>query len=182
MSRPVVLFMQVTLDGYVAGPGGELDWAFARFDDELLTLMAERVGEMDTMMMGRANYLEQAAHWPYAGDEDVIAPVVNALEKVVFSSTLTSVDWQNARLAKGSPADEIAALRARPGRVIGVSGGPTFAQSLLRDGLVDRIQLAIHPVALGKGLPLFVEPQQLSPIDSHPLASGVVVNRYTVEA
>ena len=182
MSRPVVLFMQVTLDGYVAGPGGELDWAFARFDDELLTLMAERVGETDTMMMGRVNYLEQAAHWPFAGDDDVIAPIVNAHEKVVFSSTLTSVEWQNARLAKGSPAEEIAALRARPGRLIGVSGGPTFAQSLLREGLVDRIQLAVHPVALGKGLPLFAEPQQLSPIDSHPLTSGIVVNRYAVEA
>jgi dihydrofolate reductase len=181
MSRPVMLFMQVTLDGYVAGPGDELDWAFARFDDELLTLMAERLGEMDTMMMGRVNYLEQAAHWPHA-DDDVIAPVVNALEKVVFSSTLTSVEWQNARLAKGSPAEEIAALRARPGRLIGVSGGPTFARSLLREGLVDRIQLAVHPVALGKGLPLFAEPQQLSPIDSHPLASGIVVNRYAVEA
>jgi dihydrofolate reductase len=181
MNRPVLLFMQVSLDGYVASPDGSLDWAFARFDDELMTLVAERISEMDTMLMGRVNYLEQAAHWPHAGADDVIAPIVNAHEKVVFSTTLTSVDWQNSRLAKGKPAEEIAALRARPGGVIGVSGGPTFAQSLLREGLVDQIQLAIHPVAIGQGLPLFAELQQLSPIDSRPLSSGIVVNRYTVQ-
>jgi dihydrofolate reductase len=181
MNRPVLLFMQVSLDGYVASPDGSLDWAFARFDDELMTLVAERISEMDTMLMGRVNYLEQAAHWPHAGADDVIAPIVNAHEKVVFSTTLASVEWQNSRLAKGKPAEEIAALQARPGGVIGVSGGPTFAQSLLRDGLVDRIQLAIHPVAIGQGLPLFAELQQLSPIDSHPLRSGIVVNRYTVQ-
>ena len=181
MTRPVLLFMQVSLDGYVASPDGSLDWAFARFDDELFSLIADRIREMDTMLMGRVNYLEQAGSWPHAGPDDVIAPIVNAHEKIVFSTTLTSVEWQNSRLAKGNPASEIAALRARPGGVIGVSGGPTLTQSLLRDGLVDRIQLAIHPVAIGHGLPLFAELQQLTPIDSHPLASGVVVNRYAVQ-
>jgi len=178
--RDVVLTMQVSLDGYVADPDGGLEWAFANIDDEVTAFLAERLAEMDTMLMGRVNYLAQAAKWPTADGE--IAAIVNQHRKIVFSSTLPAVEWQNSRLATGSPADEIAELKRQPGGVIGVAGGATFAQALLRDSLIDRVRLSIQPVALGKGVPLFAELRLLSLLDSRTFGTGVVVNTYAVPA
>jgi dihydrofolate reductase len=101
-----------------------------------------------------------------------------ASKKIVFSSTLKVLDWQNSRLATGTPADEIAALKSQPGTGIGVSGGAKFARSLLRDGLIDELRLTTHPVAVGSGTPLFVELQKLTLVDSKRFGSGAIVNTF----
>ena len=174
--RKVILAMQSSLDGYIAGPNGELDWIFAHIGGDLERYLCDSLSENDTTLMGRVNYLEQAAYWP--NSTDALAPIVNGHQKIVFSRTLTSVDWQNSRLATGTPADEIAALKRRPGKNIGVTGGPTFVRPLLRDGLIDEIRLTIHPVALGRGLALFDAPHTLTLIGSRRFDSGAVVNTY----
>ncbi len=177
--RNVVLGMQTSLDGYVATPEGKLDWAFAHFDPELNAAAMDAISQLDTILLGRVNYTEQAAVWPH--QQNPLADLMNRLNKVVFSHTLEQVEWANARLASGSPADEIAQLKQQPGKDIGVAGGARFAQSLSREGLIDVYRLTVHPVVLGSGKPLFADlarPLNLMLADSKALASGVLVLTY----
>lgn len=174
--RKVTLGMQMSLDGYVATADGGLDWAFANFDAELGASAIETLSQLDTALLGRANYEEQAAAWP--NREGPMADIMNNLHKIVFSKTLEKVEWANSRLATGSPAEEIARLKQQEGRGIGVAGGARFAQSLSKEGLIDEYRLTIHPVVLGSGMPLFAAPLQLKLVSSRPLASGVVIATY----
>ncbi len=174
--RKVVLGMNVSLDGYVATADGGLDWAFANFDEELNASAIEMLSQLDTGLLGRSNYLEQSAAWP--NRQGPMADIMNNLNKVVFSRTLEKAEWQNSRLATGTPAEEIARLKQQPGKDIGVAGGARFAQSLSKEGLIDEYRLTVHPVALGSGLPLFAEPIKLKLVSSRALASGVLVLTY----
>jgi dihydrofolate reductase len=174
--RKVTLGMNMSLDGYVATADGGLDWAFANFDAELMASAVEALSQLDTGLVGRVNYLEQAAAWP--NREGPLADIMNNLNKIVFSKTLEKVEWANSRLATGSPAEEIARLKQQPGKDIGVAGGARFAQSLSQEGLIDEYRLTIHPVVLGSGMPLFVAPLTLKHVSSRPLASGVVIATY----
>ena len=174
--RKVTLGMQVSLDGYVAAADGSLDWAFANFDAELGASAVEMLSQLDTILLGRANYQEQAAAWP--NREGPLADIMNNMHKVVFSSTLARVEWANSRLAAGSPAEEIARLKQQPGKDIGVAGGARFAQSLSQQGLIDEYRLTIHPVALGSGMPLFAAPIKLKRVSAKTLASGVIISTY----
>lgn len=174
--RKVALGMQVSLDGYVAAADGGLGWAFANFDDELNASVLEILNQLDVILLGRANYEEQSATWP--NSEGPFADVMNTVEKIVFSKTLNKVEWANSRLATGSPAEEIAELKKQSGKDIGVAGGARFAQSLSREGLIDEYRLAIHPVVLGSGMPLFADPINLKVLSSRTFATGVVINTY----
>jgi|SRR5579862_7627876 len=174
--RKVVLGMQVSLDGYVATTDGKLDWAFAHFDDEQGQVAIEALSQLGVVLLGRSNYQEQAAAWP--NREGPLADIMNPIPKIVFSTTLDHVEWQNARLATGSPAEEIAQLKQQPGKDIGVAGGARFAQSLSKDGLIDEYILTVHPVALGSGMPLFVAPINLKLLNARTLASGALVLTY----
>jgi dihydrofolate reductase len=174
--RKVILGMNVSLDGYVATGDGRLDWAFANFDAELGASAIETLSQLDTGLLGRVNYEEQAAAWP--NREGPMADIMNRMNKIVFSRTLEKVEWVNSRLATGSPAEEIAQLKQQPGKHIGVAGGARLAQSLSKEGLIDEYRLTIHPEVLGSGMPLFAAPLQLKLVSSKPLGSGVVVAVY----
>ncbi|RXZ48916.1 dihydrofolate reductase [Agromyces fucosus] len=173
--RTVTLGMNVSLDGFVATDDGGLDWVFPNFSPELMADTQQLLGGLDTILMGRKNYEGQAATWPAA--EGPLADVMNNVEKVVFSTTLTDVDWNNARLATGSPEEEIARLKSLPGGPIGVSGGAAFAQYLSSHGLVDEYRLTIHPVVLGSGLPVFTTNIGFDIMDSTDYPNGVTVRR-----
>jgi len=130
--RDVVLTMQVSLDGYVADPDGGLEWAFANIDDEVTAFLAERLAEMDTMLMGRVNYLAQAAKCPRPTAKSRRSSPTPARS----SSRPRCPPWSGR--TRGWP--RVAGRRGRrlkrqPGGVIGVAGGATFAQALLRDVL-----------------------------------------------
>jgi dihydrofolate reductase len=174
--RKVVLGMNLTLDGYAAGPGGELDWMFPNIDEALNRSIIRSLTKIDTFVMGRNTYLGMAAHWPNANDP--IAATMNAASKLVFSKTLTTVDWQNSSLAQGDPAEQLDRLKRQPGKNIGVAGGPAFAQYVSGHGLVDEYQLTIHPVVLGTGIRLFAEPLTLTLIDTETFSTGVVIHTY----
>jgi dihydrofolate reductase len=166
MTRTVALAMQVSLDGYVRGPGGDMGWMHRRMDATLLEALLGELRRTDTHVMGRVNYEAQAATWPDAPGE--IAAQVNRAEKVVFSRTLRRVDWPGARLATRDLAAEIAHLRARPGGRITITGGAGLNHQAIRLGLVDEYHLVIHPVVLGGGLPLW--PADIPPLDLHLVA------------
>src|SRR5438128_8222453 len=151
--RQVALQMGVTLDGYVAGPGGEGDWGLRAEHPEVQAWKLALVRQAGTHIMGRITYEQMAAHWPTATD-DYAAPM-NSIPKVVFSKTLPAAEWAASRIARGDLAEEIAALKSEPGGDIIAHGGAAFVQALSRLGLIDEYRLVSFPVARGNGLPMF---------------------------
>jgi dihydrofolate reductase len=143
--------MSVTLDGYIAGPGGEIDWTAPT--PELFRFHTDRVRELDVHFCGRALY-ETMLYWEDPGDVDPdlqeFAALWQALPKVVFSSTLTEVKG-NARLATGTPEEELARYAGQTGEV----GGARLAGAFSERGLIDDYRLFVCPVVLGAGTPYF---------------------------
>jgi dihydrofolate reductase len=185
--RKVVLSINTSLDGYTAGPNGELDWMVGwAGSEEARPFLDEQMREMDTVLLGRENYQGFGGYWPQvAKDPNAPADIatyarwLDRVEKVVFSRTLNQVDWQNARLATRDPAEEIAVLESRPGKDIIVLHSTRLGQSLLAAGLVDELRLNVLPVVLGGGRRLFPETRiPLRLAASRALPSGVLSLRY----
>jgi dihydrofolate reductase len=174
--RNVVLGLNMTIDGYMGGPQGELDWMFPQFSPAYIASTAVMLSGIDTFLMGRVTYEGMAPHWPDATDE--IAPIMNNATKYVFSNTLTEVSWSNATLATGDPVALISDLRSKQGKSIGIAGGSKFLRPIVDAGVIDEYRLAIHPVALGDGLRLFTGPQSLTLSESEVFDGGLVVNTY----
>ena len=173
--RKVILGMNVTLDGYVAGPNGELDWAFRTMSPDMGEWVTDLLRGVDTILLGHNTYLQQAATWPSQTGE--MADLLNSHAKIVFSTRLTTLEWSNARLASAGAEEEIARLKQQPGKNISVSGGATLAQSLSRLGLIEEYNLVMHPVALGSGKPLFkdlAQPLNLKLVSAKTFASGAI--------
>ncbi len=172
-ARQVALAMNVSLDGYVAGPHGELDWVFRTTDKAQLDWMTTFVGSVDTILLGDVTYREQAAAWPTR--RGLMADLLNKHAKVVFSSHIDVPDWNNSRRASASPAAEIARLKQTPGKDIFVTGGARLARSLAQEGLIDIYHLLVHPVVLGRGLSLFGDNAlRFTRVSSCEFASGTV--------
>jgi dihydrofolate reductase len=182
MERPVrrvIVEISVSVDGFVAPAKGAPDHRSAPEDPILKQRKLDWLGSAGTHVMGRVTYQQMAGHWPFSSDP--YAAPMNDLPKVVFSQTLRSADWNNSRIARGELAEEIAALRREPGGEIVAWGGASFVQALSRAGLVDEYRLAINPMALGDGLPLFKDlaaPINLQLVEATAYASGTVLHIY----
>ncbi len=173
--RKVILGMNVTLDGYVAGPNGELDWAFRTMSPDMGEWVTDLLRGSDTILLGHTTYLQQAATWPSQTGE--MADLLNRHAKIVFSKRLTSLEWNNSRLASADVAEEIARLKQQTGKNISVSGGATLAQSLSRLRLIEEYNLVLHPIVLGSGKPLFKDlsqPLNLKLVSATTFASGAI--------
>ena len=173
--RKVYLGMNVTLDGYVAGPNGELDWAFHTMSPDMGEWVTELLRGVDTVLLGHTTYVQQAATWPSQTGE--MADLLNSHAKIVFSTRLTTLEWNHSRLATTDPAEEIARLKQQPGKNIYVSGGVTLAQSLARQGLIEEYNLVMHPIVLGSGKSLFKDlshPLNLKLVSAKTFASGAI--------
>ena len=172
--------MTVSLDGFIAGPGGDIDWSAP--DDELHRFHNERVRELDAQFCGRRLY-ETMLYWETALQDPALsatatefAHIWQALPKVVFSTTLQSVEG-NARLATGSLTEELAAL---DGQAVSV-GGAGLAAGFTELGLIDEYQLFVSPVVLGAGTPYFPplsERINLELVETRTFGSRVVYLRY----
>jgi len=148
--RPLVANLFVSLDGYASGtPGAELRWLTTPFGDDVTRFALERLKAMDTLVVGRATYETLAAHWSAANGP--LAEAMNAIPKVVVSRTLASGDltWPNSRVVAGDVRTEIGALKRGTGRDVGLTGSVDLVRSLVKLGLVDRIELLVHPIVLG---------------------------------
>lgn len=163
--RQLVLQMGVTLDGYVAGTGGEGDWGLPDEHPDVRAWKVASLRQVGTHIMGRVTYEAMAAYWPTATGE--YAAFMNDLPKVVFSKTLPAAGWPGSRIARGDLSEEVAALKSDSGGngEIMVHGGAAFVQALSRSGLIDEYRLVILPVALGNGLPLFKDLARPLPLD-----------------
>ena len=178
--RPVVLQMGVTLDGYVAGTGGEGDWGLPAEHPDVQAWKVASLRQVGTHIMGRVTYEEMAGYWPTSTGE--YARFMNTLPKVVFSTTLPSADWPGTRIARGDTAAEIATLKNETGgEIIMVHGGAAFVQALSRLGLIDEYRLVILPVALGSGHPLFknlAKPLRLDLTEAKTFPGGTAIHVY----
>ena len=177
--RPVVLQMGVTLDGYVAGPGGEGDWGLPAEHPDVRAWKVASLRQAGTHIMGRVTYEQMSRHWPDATGD--YAQYMNNLPKVVFSKTLPATRWAGSRIARGDLAEEIAALRREPGGEIMAHGGAAFVQALSRAGLIDQYRLVILPVALGNGLPLFkdlAKPLRVDLTEAKSFPDGTIIHVY----
>jgi dihydrofolate reductase len=143
----VVLQMGVTVDGYVAGLGGEGDWGLPPEHRDVLAWKLDSLRQVGVHIMGRVTYEQMAEHWPNATDD--YAPFMNDLPKVVFSKTLREAGWGGSRIARGDLAAEIIALKSESGGEIMAHGGAAFVQALSRLSLIDEYRVVILPVALG---------------------------------
>lgn len=150
--RKVVLIMTASIDGYVAGPTGDVVGAHPE-PAQLKRWKLDRICRAGTHIMGRVTYEGMAATWP--SSIDGYAAPMNGIPKVVFSKTLKKADWPESSIATGDIADEIAALRKLPGGEIIAWGGAAFAQSLARAGLINEYVIVTQPVVHGGGKPLF---------------------------
>jgi dihydrofolate reductase len=173
------LDISMSLDGYVAGPGGGGGWELPPEHPDVRAWKVASLDRVGTHIMGRVTYEQMAAYWPDAAGD--YAAFMNKLPKVVFSATLPAAGWAGTRIARGDLATEIAALKAEPGGEIMAHGGAAFVQALSRDRLIDEYRLVILPVALGAGLPLFKDlprPLRLDLAESRSFSDGTIINVY----
>lgn len=184
--RKVTYSMSVSLDGYIVGPDGGFNWTAP--SDEIFRFATDEVREAGVHLLGRRLY-ESMLYWETAEQDPSLdalrlefAAIWKALPKVVFSTTLSTVQGQ-ARLASGSPAEEIERLRAEPGEGNIAIGGATLAAEVAASGLIDEYRIRVYPVLVGGGIPYFPQHERrvdLELVDTRTFPSGVVYVRYRV--
>jgi len=150
--RKIVAGLFISLDGVVEAPE---TWHFPYFNDEMGQIVADQIAASDTMLLGRRTYEEFAAFWPNQADDVPLAPEINGVQKLVASTTLDSVDWQNSELFGGNVADDLRRRKDEPGTDISITGSPTLVRSLLAAGVLDELRLLVHPIVVGHGKRLF---------------------------
>lgn len=183
--RKIVLFMHTSLDGFVAGTKGEMNWIHV--DEEIFDYAGERTNNADTALYGRVTYQMMDAYWPTAGDKpnaskhDIEHSTwYNKVAKVVLSKTLQEKDLTNTKIISDNVAENIAKLKQEPGNEIIMFGSPGAAHSLLPYDLIDDFWLFVNPVLLGEGIPLFKNAKRsnLKLVASTAFSSGVVCLHY----
>jgi dihydrofolate reductase len=136
----------------------------------------------DAMLLGRRTYEDFVAYWPdKTAEDDPYADYINATEKFVVSTTMKSVEWRNSTLITGNVTEELTKLKQRPGKNLTIVGSPTLMRSLLRDGLLNRLDLLVFPIVVGAGKRLFEEgigELPLDLVDSRTFKTGVVSLAY----
>jgi dihydrofolate reductase len=185
--RRVKLQIQLTIDGFVCGPNGEMDWMVWEWDEVLKRYTAELTNSVDTFLMGRATGEGMAVYWPTVGsnpessEEDKwMAERLNSFPKVVFSRTITHIHWNNARVANDIVA-EVKELKKEPGKDIMIYGGADIVSSFIRENLIDEYHLYVNPVAIGKGKAIFDKVNDNLKLNLEKTivsTTGIVVHQY----
>lgn len=202
--RALVLKMSISLDGFVAGPNGEAEWLFGA-DQEAKAWAVAAISNASLHIMGSRSFQAMAPFWPTSTMP--FAPPMNLIPKAVFSKQGPTVleaaarvlrdarasdtqtgqlqpgaeSWAEAYVASGDLVEEVTRLKAKDGKPIVAHGGASFARSLIAQNLVDQYVLTIHPIALGKGLPIFADlptPRPLELVSSRAFPGGVVAQVY----
>lgn len=184
--RKLKLQVQITADGFIGGPNGEMDWMVFDWDEPLKAYVSKLTEPVDCIVMGRKLAEGFIPYWASVANnpghpEYVAGQKFTHTHKVVFTSMLTHFEGNNTVLATGSLAAEIGALKQAAGQDIMAYGGASFVSSLIQDKLVDEFYLFVNPVAIGKGLPIFNKLNSVQPltlISATPFNCGIVVLHY----
>lgn len=185
--RKIISFMHLSLDGFVAGPNGEMNWI--KVDEEIFDHVGERIGKGDTALYGRVTYQMMESYWPSAGDKPNASKHdiehskwYKQVRKIVLSKTLQSAGL--TEIISGNIPEKINAIREGDGEDILVFGSPTATHALMQLGLIDGYWLFVNPVILGKGIPLFTninEKVKLTLLTTRQFTSGVTELNYIVD-
>lgn len=178
----VIHQMMVTLDGYFAGPNGEVDWH--NVDEEFNEYAVDLLSSAEALLFGRVTYELMVNFWstPYAKANDPItADYMNSLPKIVFSKTLNRVEWENTRLVKENIGDEISKLKKQAEKNLLLLGSSNLALSLHQLDLIDEYRIFLNPIVLGRGKTLFEGVQntfKLKLLKTRTFRSGNVLMYY----
>jgi dihydrofolate reductase len=184
--RKIIFLIHVSLDGYVAGENGEMDWIV--YNDEVARYVYDLHATTDTAIYGRMTYEMMAGYWPTVlsdpnsgeGDREH-ARWLEGASKIAVSRSMQSADWENTTIIGDNLSSEITRLKQQPGKDMWLLGSPTLAQSMMRLGLIDEYRINVNPVIVGKGKPLFggLDTQlNLKLLEARTFAGGVVALRY----
>lgn len=180
----------MTVDGYMAGPNGEMDWMTWNWDEGLKSYVAALTAPVDCIVLGRNLAQGFIPHWaavaanPESPDHAAGQKFTDT-PKVVFTKTLAESAWPNTTLATGELADEIGKLKAQPGGDIIAYGGGTFVSALIRENLLDELHLFVDPAAIGEGMAVFKglnRTQHLALVNATAFDCGIVVLCYRPKA
>jgi len=184
--RKLVSFMHVSLDGFVAGPNGEMDWI--KTSEEIFDYAGDRTNAANTVVYGRVTYEMMEGYWPTAGDKpnaskhDIEHSAwYKKVEKIVLSRSMKGKKLPGTKIISDNISKEINQLKQAPGTEIIMFGSPSSVNFLTQEGLVDEFWLFVNPILLGQGKPLFHDLKQrtkLKLVKSHPFSSGVVCLHY----
>jgi dihydrofolate reductase len=188
----VIVSEFLTLDGVMQGPGGSDEdreegfehggWQMDLLDDVMGKAVDEGMANMGGLLLGRKTYEIFAGYWPTATEDLETAELFNKVPKYVASRTLQEpLEWANSKLLEGDVAEAVRKLKEEPGGDLVVWGSGKLAQSLMENGLVDELQIMIHPIVLGTGKRLFREGLpviRLRLVDSKTSTTGVLILKY----
>ncbi len=160
--RKIISFMHISLDGFVAGPNGEMNWI--KVDNEIFDYVGKRISETDTALYGRVTYEMMENYWPAAGDKPDASKHdiehskwYNKAHKVFISKTMKDGDLPNTTIISENLSDRINEIKQQPGSEILLFGSPTATHALMQLNLIDGYWLFVNPIILGRGIPLFVD-------------------------
>ena len=195
--RKIIAALQVSVDGFIEGPNGELDWAMAE-DEETWRDDFEMLAHVDTFILGRGMYPGYEQYWlavlanpggilPFSGrvaskNEIAYARIADKTPHIVLSRTLDKVAWKTTRIVRD--VEEIRRLKQRPGKDIYAVGGATLVSSLMNLGLIDEVRLLVNPLILGGGKALFKDVKDrhaLKLVQAKPFKSGKVSLTYVTQ-
>ncbi|MGZ5190934.1 MAG: dihydrofolate reductase family protein [Flavisolibacter sp.] len=184
--RKLKLQIQISVDGFIAGPNGEMDWMEWNWDEELKKYIGEITEPVDTIVLGRKLAQGFIPYWAGVAanpddPENSAGKKFSDTKKVVFTKTLDKSEWDNTVLAKGDIVDEINSLKNQVGKDIIAYGGADFVSSLIKHGLIDEYHLLINPTAIGNGMAIFnglEGKQKLKLVKAISFECGIVVINY----
>ena len=184
--RKLVLFMHTSLDGFVAGPKGEMDWIIV--GEEMFEYAAQQTDQADTALYGRVTYQMMESYWPTAADKPNASKHdkehsewYNKVEKVVVSKTMQKENLPNTKIISENIPDKITSITQGTGKNILMFGSPTVAHALMAKNLIDEYWLFVNPILMGEGISLFKdikERTKLKFVASDTFSSGVVCLHY----
>jgi dihydrofolate reductase len=190
--KKIISFMHISLDGFVAGLNGEMDWIKA--DDEIFDYIGKRISESDTALYGRVTYQMMENYWPTVGNKPTAtkhdiehSKWYNKVHKVVLSKTLKEAGLTNTKIISDNLSDRINEIKqSRDGgsEDILLFGSPAAAHSLIQLNLIDGYWLFVNPIILGQGIPLFVDIKdkiKLKLLTTRQFTCGVTELNYTVD-
>jgi len=184
--RNLIFFMHTSLDGFVAGLNGEMDWI--NVDDAMFDFVATMTDQADTALYGRVTYEMMQSYWPKAGEQPNASKHdkehsawYNKVSKIVLSKTISEKGLDNTIVISDQLADKINKIKKQDGKNILIFGSPRASQALLNQGLIDEFWLFVNPIILGQGMPLFKDitgTTKLKLVESKTFACGVIALHY----
>jgi dihydrofolate reductase len=187
--RKLIVSMNLSLDGYLSGPLGDLDWHFEIWNEQMGEKMLEQLQETDTIILGRLTYQAMAKYWTakhmddrFARQDLALADKMNQHIKIIFSKTIKQSVWHHSIFDTSDPTEKIKLLKRKKGKDMILFGSASLASALIQSGIVDEYHLWIHPIILGRGTPIFHDLRnqiKLKLKDSVVFDSGVVTNYYS---